>query len=64
VAVVTLAEGVPEEDVVGKQDGECCKREVRVPEQKVFGKMARVISEHTDGLRKTSLANKLPRCDK
>ena len=32
VAVVTLVVVVPEEDVVGKQDGTGCKRDVAVPE--------------------------------
>ena len=65
MAVETLAVGVPEEDLVGKQDGECCKRDVRVPEEEVLGKQdARVITEPTDGLRKTSLENKMARCDR
>jgi len=38
VAVVTLALRVPEEDVVGKQVGACCNRDVGVPEEDVFGK--------------------------
>jgi hypothetical protein len=38
VTVVTLSVGVPEEDVVGKQDGELCKRDVRVPEKDMFEK--------------------------
>ena len=37
MGVATLAVRVPEEDVVGKQDGEGCKRDVGVPEE-VFGK--------------------------
>ena len=37
VAVVTLAVGVSEEDVFGKQDGACCNR-VGVPEVEVVGK--------------------------
>ena len=35
VAVVTLAVGFPEEDLVGKQDGMCCNLDVRVPEKEV-----------------------------
>ena len=33
VAVVTLAGGVPEEDVVVKQDDVCCNRDVGGPEE-------------------------------
>ena len=32
-AVVTLAVGVPTEDVVGKQNGACCNPDGGVPEQ-------------------------------
>ena len=32
-AVVTLAGGVPEEDVVVKQEDVCCNRDVGVPEE-------------------------------
>jgi len=35
---VTLTVGVPEEDVVVKQDGAVCNRDVGVPEEEVFGK--------------------------
>jgi len=35
VAVVTLAGGVPEEDVVVKQEYVCCKRDVGLPEEDV-----------------------------
>jgi len=38
VAVLTFAVGVPEKDVVGKQDGACCNRDVGVPEKEVVGK--------------------------
>jgi len=38
VAVVTLAVGVPEEYVIGKQDGAGCNRDVGLPEEEVFGK--------------------------
>jgi len=37
VAVVSTV-GVPEEDVVGKQDGAYCNREVGVPEEDVVEK--------------------------
>ena len=35
MAVVTLAVRVPEEYVVGKQDGASCNRDVGVPEEEV-----------------------------
>jgi hypothetical protein len=38
VAVVTLGVGVPEEDVVGKQDCAGCNRAYGVPEEDVVGK--------------------------
>ena len=38
MAVVILAVGVPEEDVVGKQDGACSNRHVGMPEKEMFGK--------------------------
>jgi len=38
VAVVTLVVGVPEEDVVGKQDGAGCNRDVALGEKEVVGK--------------------------
>ena len=51
---VTLAEGVPEEDVVGKQDGARSNRDVGVPEEEVVGKQEGARStEPTEGLRKT-----------
>jgi hypothetical protein len=34
-AVVNLAGGVPEEDVVVKQEDACCNRDVGVPEEDV-----------------------------
>ena len=34
-AVLTLDGGVPEEDVVVKQDDECCNRDVGLPEDDV-----------------------------
>jgi len=37
-AVVTLAVGVHEEDVAGKQDGAVCNRDYEVAEEDVFGK--------------------------
>ena len=65
LAVVILAVGVPEEDVVGNQKLECIKRVVREPEDDMFEKkMPRVITYPTDGLRKTSLENKMVRCDR
>ena len=36
--VVTLDGGVPEEDVVVKQDGACFNHDVGVPEEEVVGK--------------------------
>jgi len=38
VVVVTLAVGVAEEDVVGKQVCAVCNLDVGVPEENVFGK--------------------------
>ena len=38
LAVVILAVGVPEEDVVGNQKLECIKRDVREPEDDMFEK--------------------------
>jgi hypothetical protein len=35
VAVVSLPGGVPEEDVVVKQENVCCNRDVGVPEEDV-----------------------------
>jgi len=60
VAVITLAVGVHEEDVVGKKDGAVCNRDVGVPEKVVENK-ERVITEATEGLWKTWLENKLAR---
>ena len=37
MAVVTLAVRVPEECMVGKQDGASCNRDVRVPEEDEIG---------------------------
>ena len=37
MAVVTLAVRVPEEYVVGKQDGAICNRDVGVPEEDEIG---------------------------
>ena len=39
MAVVTLAVIVPEEYVVGKQDGASCNRDVGVPEEDEIGKL-------------------------
>jgi len=38
VAVVTLVVGVPEKDVVGKQDGAGCNQDVGLREKEVVGK--------------------------
>jgi len=38
LAVATLAVGVPQEDVVGKQDGAGCNRDVGMPDEIVVGK--------------------------
>ena len=59
---VTLAEGEPEEDVVGKQDGAGSNRDVGVPEEEVVGKQEGAgSSEPTEGLRKTWLQKKMAR---
>ena len=60
MAVLTLAVEVPEEDVVGKQDGVGCNPDVGVPEEEILeNKMARHITEPTEGLRKTWFENKM-----
>jgi len=38
VAVVTLVVGVPEEDVIGNQDGAVCNRAYGGPDEDVVGK--------------------------
>ena len=38
-AILTLDGGVPEEDVVVKQEEACCNRDVGVPEEDVEGKL-------------------------
>ena len=53
---VNLAVGVPEKDVVRKQDGTCYKRDIGVPEEEVIRKQDGAgCNETWECLRKISL---------
>ena len=62
MAVITLGLGVPDEDVVVKQDIVGCNRDVEVAEEEILGKkMARDLTETMEGLMKTWFENKMVR---
>ena len=62
VAVITLAVGVPEENVIGKQDDTCCNRDVEGLRKKWFeNKKAQDVTEPTECLRKMFFEIKMAR---
>ena len=62
MALVTLAGGEREEDVVVKQVDAGCNRDVGVPEEDVVGKHDGAdVTKPTDGLRNSWFENKMAR---